>query len=75
MFIPLAEIYVFSLQNEYYGYSGFQAIELMAVDAMIKANSCLDIVSCIDSPDEYWKVKDWQNFNLEQCGLKLGLRA
>ncbi|KAI5679195.1 hypothetical protein M9H77_10145 [Catharanthus roseus] len=47
-----------NLHRTVYMHPKVKAIELMAVDAMIKANSCLDIVSCIDSPDEYWKLDD-----------------
>lgn len=33
-----------------------QAIELMVVDAMLKANDYLEISSYIQDPSEYWKV-------------------
>lgn len=33
-----------------------QAIELMVVDALVKANDFLDIASCIEDPSQYWKV-------------------
>lgn len=34
-----------------------QAIELMVVDALLKANDCLDITSYIQDPSQYWKVR------------------
>lgn len=33
-----------------------QAIELMIVDALVKANDYLEISSHIHEPSEYWKV-------------------
>jgi len=33
-----------------------QAIELMIVDAMVKANNVLEISSMINDPSQYWKV-------------------
>lgn len=33
-----------------------QAIELMVVDALLKANDYLDISSFIQDPSKYWKV-------------------
>lgn len=34
-----------------------QAIELMIVDALVKANDYLQISSYIQDPSEYWKVR------------------
>lgn len=33
-----------------------QAIDLMVVDALVKANDYLEISSHIDDPAQYWKV-------------------
>lgn len=33
-----------------------QAIELMVVDALVKANDYLQIASHIEHPSQYWKV-------------------
>ncbi|XWS30350.1 hypothetical protein CRYUN_Cryun24cG0109700 [Craigia yunnanensis] len=35
-----------------------QAVELMVVDALLKANSYLEISSSIQDPSEYWKLDD-----------------
>nr|GMD36993.1 deoxynucleoside triphosphate triphosphohydrolase SAMHD1 homolog [Ipomoea batatas] len=35
-----------------------KAIELMIVDALVKANNYLNITSYIDEPSEYWQLDD-----------------
>ncbi|GMI67074.1 VENOSA 4 [Hibiscus trionum] len=41
-----------------YTHSKVKAIELMVVDALLKANSYLEISSSIQDPSEYWKLDD-----------------
>lgn len=36
--------------------TNIQAIELMVVEALVKANGYLHIASYIQDPSEYWKV-------------------
>lgn len=42
----------------------FQAIELMVVDALVSANSYLQIASHIQDPSQYWKVEELSNLYL-----------
>uniref|UniRef100_A0A5B6ZAA4 HD-associated domain-containing protein n=2 Tax=Davidia involucrata TaxID=16924 RepID=A0A5B6ZAA4_DAVIN len=46
------------LHRTVYMHAKVKAIELMFVDALIKANGCLEISSKIDDPAEYWKLDD-----------------
>ncbi|WCJ38419.1 hypothetical protein M5689_019481 [Euphorbia peplus] len=41
-----------------YTHAKVKAIELMVVDALIKANSYLGISDAINDPDEFWKLDD-----------------
>ncbi|KAK8693307.1 hypothetical protein V6N13_070896 [Hibiscus sabdariffa] len=41
-----------------YTHSKVKAVELMVVDALLKANSYLEISSSIQDPSEYWKLDD-----------------
>jgi HD superfamily phosphohydrolase len=45
------------LYRTVYTHSKVKAIELMIVDAMVKANNHLEISSMINDPSEYWKVQ------------------
>ncbi|XP_022739801.1 deoxynucleoside triphosphate triphosphohydrolase SAMHD1 homolog isoform X2 [Durio zibethinus] len=46
------------LYRTVYTHSKVKAIELMLVDALLKANSYLEISSAIQDPSEYWKLDD-----------------
>jgi len=46
------------LYRTVYTHSKVKAIELMVVDAMLKANDYLEISSYIQDPSEYWKLDD-----------------
>ncbi|KAL4379537.1 hypothetical protein GQ457_02G020230 [Hibiscus cannabinus] len=46
------------LYRTVYTHSKVKAIELMVVDALLKANSYLEISSAIQDPSEYWKLDD-----------------
>ncbi|XP_027151707.1 deoxynucleoside triphosphate triphosphohydrolase SAMHD1 homolog isoform X1 [Coffea eugenioides] len=46
------------LHRTVYMHPKVKAIELMCVDAMIKANDYLQIASFIDDPAQYWKLDD-----------------
>ncbi|KAK7271680.1 hypothetical protein RJT34_27779 [Clitoria ternatea] len=46
------------LYRTVYTHSKVKAIELMVVDALVQANSYLEISSHIDNPSEYWKLDD-----------------
>ncbi|XP_023634765.1 deoxynucleoside triphosphate triphosphohydrolase SAMHD1 homolog [Capsella rubella] len=46
------------LYRTVYTHPKVKAIELMIVDAMVKANSFLEISSMINDPSEYWKLDD-----------------
>ncbi|OAO95680.1 hypothetical protein AXX17_AT5G37930 [Arabidopsis thaliana] len=46
------------LYRTVYTHSKVKAIELMIVDAMVKANNHLEISSMINDPSEYWKLDD-----------------
>ncbi|OMO69733.1 hypothetical protein COLO4_28945 [Corchorus olitorius] len=46
------------LYRTVYTHSKVKAVELMVVDALVKANSYLDISSSIQDPSEYWKLDD-----------------
>ncbi|KAL2943558.1 Deoxynucleoside triphosphate triphosphohydrolase SAMHD1-like protein [Bienertia sinuspersici] len=39
-------------------YKHRKAVELMVADALVEANSYLEISSCIQDPSEYWKLDD-----------------
>ncbi|XP_024031396.1 deoxynucleoside triphosphate triphosphohydrolase SAMHD1 homolog isoform X1 [Morus notabilis] len=46
------------LYRTVYMHPKVKAIELMVVDALVQANSYLEISSHIDDPSEYWKLDD-----------------
>ncbi|XVF16434.1 hypothetical protein REPUB_Repub10bG0030200 [Reevesia pubescens] len=46
------------LYRTVYTHSKVKAVELMVVDALLKANSYLEISSAILDPSEYWKLDD-----------------
>ncbi|PPD87812.1 hypothetical protein GOBAR_DD15226 [Gossypium barbadense] len=46
------------LYRTVYTHSKVKAVELMIVDALLKANSYLEISSSIQDPSEYWKLDD-----------------
>ncbi|WRX22162.1 HD domain - like 5 [Theobroma cacao] len=46
------------LYRTVYTHSKVKAVELMVVDALLKANSYLEISSSIQDPSEYWKLDD-----------------
>ncbi|XVE67943.1 hypothetical protein DITRI_Ditri09bG0028300 [Diplodiscus trichospermus] len=46
------------LYRTVYTHSKVKAVELMVVDALLKANSYLEISSSILDPSEYWKIDD-----------------
>ncbi|KAF9623028.1 hypothetical protein IFM89_036009 [Coptis chinensis] len=46
------------LYRTVYTHAKVKAIELMLVDALVKANSYLNISSHINDPSEYWKLDD-----------------
>ncbi|KAL8157104.1 uncharacterized protein LOC141672329 isoform X1 [Apium graveolens] len=46
------------LHRTVYTHAKVKAMDLMLVDALVKANNHLDILSCIDDPAEYWKIDD-----------------
>ncbi|KAK6928314.1 HD domain [Dillenia turbinata] len=46
------------LYRTVYTHAKVKAIELMVVDAMVKANDYLQIASLIAEPSEYWKLDD-----------------
>ncbi|KFK33121.1 hypothetical protein AALP_AA6G333600 [Arabis alpina] len=46
------------LHRTVYTHPKVKAIELMMVDAMVKANDFLGISSLIDDPSQYWKLDD-----------------
>ncbi|XP_078431027.1 uncharacterized protein LOC144702894 isoform X2 [Wolffia australiana] len=46
------------LHRTVYTHAKVKAIELMLVDALIKANCFLEMSSCIYDPAEYWKLDD-----------------
>ncbi|PON36653.1 HD domain containing protein [Parasponia andersonii] len=46
------------LYRRVYMHPKVKAIELMVVDALVKANSYLEISSHIEDPSEYWKLDD-----------------
>uniref|UniRef100_A0A2N9ILI2 HD domain-containing protein n=1 Tax=Fagus sylvatica TaxID=28930 RepID=A0A2N9ILI2_FAGSY len=46
------------LHRTVYTHAKVKAIELMAVDALLKANDHLDIASSIHQPAEFWKLDD-----------------
>ncbi|KAE8697456.1 HD domain-containing metal-dependent phosphohydrolase family protein isoform 2 [Hibiscus syriacus] len=46
------------LHRTVYTHSKVKAVELMVVDALLKANSYLEISSSIQDPSEYWKLDD-----------------
>ncbi|XVF14113.1 hypothetical protein REPUB_Repub09cG0029400 [Reevesia pubescens] len=46
------------LYRTVYTHSKVKAVELMVVDALLKANSYLEISSAIEDPSEYWKLDD-----------------
>ncbi|XP_074310816.1 uncharacterized protein LOC141646772 isoform X2 [Silene latifolia] len=46
------------LYRTVYMHAKVKAIELMVVDALVEANSYLEISSCIQEPSEYWKLDD-----------------
>ncbi|KAL8161390.1 hypothetical protein V2J09_012879 [Rumex salicifolius] len=46
------------LYRTVYTHAKVKAIELMVVDALVKANSYLEISSYIHEPSEYWKLDD-----------------
>lgn len=46
------------LHRTVYTHAKVKAMELMVVDAMVKANNYLPIADCIHDPAEYWKLDD-----------------
>ncbi|XP_057751084.1 uncharacterized protein LOC130969403 isoform X3 [Arachis stenosperma] len=46
------------LHRTVYTHAKVQAIELMVIDALVKANPYLDIASSIHQPSEFWKLDD-----------------
>ncbi|ONI19533.1 hypothetical protein PRUPE_3G283700 [Prunus persica] len=46
------------LYRTVYTHPKVKAIELMVVDALVKANDYLDIASHIEDPSQYWKLDD-----------------
>ncbi|EOY02371.1 HD domain-containing metal-dependent phosphohydrolase family protein isoform 2 [Theobroma cacao] len=46
------------LYRTVYTHSKVKAVEIMVVDALLKANSYLEISSSIQDPSEYWKLDD-----------------
>ncbi|RAL53264.1 hypothetical protein DM860_006936 [Cuscuta australis] len=46
------------LHRTVYMHSKVKAMELMVVDALVKANDYLQIASCIDEPAQYWQLDD-----------------
>ncbi|KAM0944265.1 putative HD/PDEase domain-containing protein [Dioscorea sansibarensis] len=46
------------LHRTVYTHAKVKAIELMLVDALVKANDFLGISSCISDPAEFWKLDD-----------------
>ncbi|XP_048498926.1 uncharacterized protein LOC104907653 isoform X2 [Beta vulgaris subsp. vulgaris] len=46
------------LYRTVYTHPKVKAVELMIADALVKANSYLEISSCIQEPSEYWKLDD-----------------
>ncbi|KAK7250552.1 hypothetical protein RIF29_33059 [Crotalaria pallida] len=46
------------LHRTVYTHAKVKAIELMVIDAMVKANPYLDIVSSIHQPSDFWKLDD-----------------
>ncbi|KAJ0989088.1 hypothetical protein J5N97_007444 [Dioscorea zingiberensis] len=46
------------LHRTVYTHAKVKAIELMLVDALLKANDFLGISNCISDPAEYWKLDD-----------------
>nr|GLL49917.1 deoxynucleoside triphosphate triphosphohydrolase SAMHD1 homolog [Ipomoea trifida] len=46
------------LHRTVYMHAKVKAIELMIVDALVKANNYLNITSYIDEPSEYWQLDD-----------------
>ncbi|KAI6671270.1 hypothetical protein NL676_006155 [Syzygium grande] len=53
MFATRADLY-----RTVYTHPKVKAVELMLVDALVKANDYLHISSCIHDPCEYWKLDD-----------------
>ncbi|KAL4354471.1 hypothetical protein GQ457_06G033880 [Hibiscus cannabinus] len=53
LFVTRADLY-----RTVYTHSKVKAVELMVVDALLKANSYLEISSSIQDPSEYWKLDD-----------------
>ncbi|XP_021866599.1 uncharacterized protein [Spinacia oleracea] len=46
------------LYRTVYTHPKVKAVELMIADALVEANSYLEISSCIQEPSEYWKLDD-----------------
>lgn len=46
------------LHRTVYTHSKVKAIELMILDALVRANDYLQIASCIQDPSQYWKLDD-----------------
>ncbi|KAL5077881.1 hypothetical protein RYX36_016865, partial [Vicia faba] len=62
------------LHRTVYAHAKVKAIELMVIDALVKASPYLPIASSIDQPSDFWKVLNiLQAFDLKE-GRDLILR-